>query len=166
MQQACFAAGCFWGVQHYFDQIPGVVESSVGYTGGIVENPSYEEVCQGTTGHAEAVLISFDADKVTYVDLVRHFFRMHDASQHNRQGLDVGEQYRSAIFTIDRSQYETAGRIADEYARETGRRVATVIEPLGPFYEAEDYHQQFTHKTGRGACHIPYAPLSRDSSVQ
>ena len=104
MQQAIFAAGCFWGVQYYFDQVPGVTKTTVGYTGGHTENPTYEEVCTHTTGHAEAVLLEFDPEQVSYETLCMQFFRMHDPTQLNRQGPDVGDSYRTAIFYFNEEQ--------------------------------------------------------------
>lgn len=159
MEKACFAAGCFWGVQFYFDQEPGVVASSVGYTGGHTESPTYEDVCYTNTGHAEVVLIEFDPSKVTYADLLRHFFRMHDPTTMNRQGPDVGEQYRSAIFYFNDEQRTVAERVKEELAQEFSDPIVTEITAAAIFYEAEDYHQKYTEKTGRGACHIPYKPL-------
>lgn len=159
MEQAIFAAGCFWGVQYYFDQVPGVMSTTAGYTGGTTEDPTYEEVCSHTTGHAEAVLIEFDDSKVSYETLCRHFFRMHDPTQLNRQGPDVGDNYRSAIFYITDEQREIAEKVAAEVQKNFKEPVVTQIEQAGPFYEAEPYHQKFTEKTGRGACHIPYEPL-------
>src|SRR5436190_1755755 len=113
MKQAIFAAGCFWGVQYYFDQVPGVTKTTVGYTGGTTENPTYEQVCSHTTGHAEAVLVEFDPAKVGYEVLVRQFFHMHDPTQLNRQGPDVGDDYRSAIFYGDEQQKQTATEVRD-----------------------------------------------------
>src|SRR3712207_964411 len=104
MEQAIFAAGCFWGVQYYFDQIPGIKETTVGYTGGVTENPTYDDVCSHTTGHAEAVLVQFEAGTVSFETLCRHFFRMHDPTQLKRQGPDVGDSYRSAIFYVTDAQ--------------------------------------------------------------
>ena len=114
MQKAIFAPGCFWGVQYYFDQVPGVITTTVGYTGGHTKNPSYEDVCSHTTGHAEAVLIEFEEDMVSYETLVKHFFRMHDPTQLNRQGPDVGDSYRSAIFYFDEAQKQIAEHILDK----------------------------------------------------
>ena len=156
---AIFAAGCFWGVQYYFDQVPGVIRTTVGYTGGRTENPTYEEVCSHTTGHAEAVLIEFDPGKVSYGTLCRHFFRMHDPTQLNRQGPDIGDSYRSAIFYSDAVQRETAERVREESRSAFDKPIVTVIGPAGPFYEAEDYHQKYAERTGRGMCHIPYEPI-------
>ena len=159
MSRAIFAAGCFWGVQYYFDQVPGVTMSSVGYTGGHVENPSYDEVCSHTTGHAEAVLIEFDPKKVSYETLVKQFFRMHDPTQMNRQGPDIGDNYRSAIFYEDDEQKRVAEKVRDTLQSSTQKRIVTQIVPAQTFYQAEDYHQKFTERTGRGMCHIPYAAV-------
>ncbi len=159
MQKAIFAAGCFWGVQYYFDQVPGVVKTTVGYTGGHTENPSYEQVCTHTTGHAEAVLIEFDPDKVSYETLVRQFFRMHDPTQLNRQGPDVGDSYRSAIFYFNDDQLQIAEQIKLELAPKIDKPIVTQIAPAEKFYPAEDYHQKYTERTGQGMCHVPYEPV-------
>lgn len=159
MEQACFAAGCFWGVQYYFDQVPGVVKSEVGYTGGDTEDPTYEEVCSHTTGHAEAVLLEFDASKVSYETLCKHFFRLHDPTQLNRQGPDIGDNYRSAIFYVNEDQKVVAEQVRDASQAAFKEPIVTQIEPLGPFYQAEEYHQKYAEKTGRGMCHIPYQPV-------
>ncbi len=161
MEEAIFAAGCFWGVQYYLDQIPGVTGTTVGYTGGEMEDPTYEEVCSHTTGHAEAVLLEFDTSQISFEDLCRHFFRLHDPTQFNRQGPDVGDQYRSAIFYVTDIQRETAERVRDELQSQYDQPIVTAIEKAGPFYRAEEYHQKFTEKTGRGMCHIPYASLEK-----
>jgi len=160
MEQAIFAAGCFWGVQFYFDQIPGVVKTMVGYTGGETENPTYEEVCAHTTGHAEAVWVEFDPDKVSYETLLRHFFRLHDPTQLNRQGPDIGDNYRSAIFYLNEKQQETAESVRNAAQAGFDEQIVTEITPAGPFYQAEAYHQKYAERTGRGMCHVPYAPLS------
>lgn len=158
-EKAMFAAGCFWGVQYYFDEVPGVISTVVGYTGGHVPNPTYEQVCTHTTGHAEAVLIEFDPDLVSYETLVKHFFRMHDPTQLNRQGPDIGDSYRSEIFYFNAAQRDTAEAVRKAAQEKWDKPIVTLIEPAGPFYEAEDYHQKFTARTGRGMCHIPYAPV-------
>jgi methionine-S-sulfoxide reductase len=160
MEQAIFAAGCFWGVQWYFDQVPGVLGTTVGYTGGTLENPTYEDVISHASGHAEALLIDFDTSKVSYETLVRQFFRMHDPTQLNRQGPDVGENYRSAIFYVTDEQKELAEKVIAELQSKYDNPIVTLVEPSGAFYQAEDYHQKFTERTGRGACHVDYAPLS------
>ncbi len=158
-QQALFAAGCFWGVQYYFDQVPGVVKSVVGYTGGHTENPTYEQVCAHGTGHAEAVLLDFDPEQVSYETLCRQFFRMHDPTQLNRQGPDIGDNYRSAIFYFDETQRQVAEQVKQEVASKFNQPIVTQIAAAGPFYEAESYHQKYAEQTGRGACHIPYEPI-------
>lgn len=160
MQTAIFAAGCFWGVQYYFDQVPGVIETEVGYIGGKVDNPTYEMVCSHTTGHAEAVKITFDPEKVSYRMLLKQFFRMHDPTQLNRQGPDVGDQYRSAIFYMDEDQKKQAREVIDELNQaQYGGKIATTLEKAAKFWPAEDYHQKYTEKTGHGMCHIPYVPI-------
>jgi methionine-S-sulfoxide reductase len=160
MNKALFAAGCFWGVQYYFDQVPGVTKTLAGYTGGDTENPTYEEVCSHTTGHAEAVLIEFDPEQVSYETLCRQFFRMHDPTQLNRQGPDIGDNYRSAIFYFNDEQKEVAKRVQREVQLKFKKPIVTKIDPAGKFYEAEAYHQKYTQKTGIGACHVPYQPIA------
>jgi methionine-S-sulfoxide reductase len=159
MDQACFAAGCFWGVQYYFDQIPGVTSTTVGYTGGTLEEPTYEDVCYRQTGHAEAVLVQFNTDEVDFQTLCKHFFRLHDPTQLNRQGPDVGDQYRSAIFLVNEDQRPVAESTLKDAQSNFNEPIVTNIEPLKEFYQAEDYHQKYAEKTGRGMCHIPYQPL-------
>jgi methionine-S-sulfoxide reductase len=158
---AIFAAGCFWGVQDYFDQVPGVIETEVGYTGGHIDNPTYEMVCAHGTGHAEAVKIVFDPKKATYQTLLRQFFHLHDPTQLNRQGPDVGDNYRSAIFYKDDAQKTAAAGIIKELD-ESGdykKPIATTLEPAAKWWPAEQYHQKFTQKTGVGACHVNYSPI-------
>jgi methionine-S-sulfoxide reductase len=161
MDQAIFAAGCFWGVQYYLDQIPGVKQTSVGYTGGETENPTYEDVCSHTTGHAEAVWIEFDPEKVSFETLVRHFFRLHDPTQLNRQGPDIGDNYRSAVFYLNEQQREVVEKVRDELWPNYKDPIVTEIEPAGPFYKAEDEHQKYAERTGHGLCHVPYEPLDK-----
>lgn len=156
MQKATFAAGCFWGVQYYFDQVPGVIETKVGYTGGHTENPTYQQVCTHTTGHAEAVEITFDEDIIPFETLVKHFFRMHDPTQLNRQGPDIGDQYRSAIFYDDDDQHVAAERVKLEVQPQFEREIVTSFEPKSTFYEAEEYHQKYSERTGHGMCHVDY----------
>lgn len=153
METAIFAAGCFWGVEQAFRQVKGVVDTAVGYTGGRTEDPTYEEVCSGRTGHAEAVKVTFDPDQVTYEELLDVFWAVHDPTQVNRQGPDIGTQYRSAIFTAGEAQAAQAAASRDALAarNRTGRAIATQIESAGPFYMAEDYHQQYFDKRGRAA---------------
>jgi len=158
-EQALFAAGCFWGMQYYFDQVPGVIKTTVGYTGGRTKNPTYEQVWHDNTGHAEATLIDFDPKKVSYETLIKQFFYMHDPTQLNRQGPDVGDEYRSAIFTMNNSQRAIAENIKVEEQPKHDKPIVTEITPASEFYVAEEYHQKFTEKTGQGMCHIPYKPL-------
>lgn len=157
MTQATFGAGCFWGVEAAFRQVPGVVETAVGYAGGAGENPTYEQVCTGTTGHAEVVQVEFDSEKVSYDALLDVFWACHDPTTLNRQGPDRGTQYRSAIFCDDDAQM-AAARASKERLAQSGkhaREIVTTIEPAGPFYRAEDYHQQYLEKRGQASCRLP-----------
>jgi len=150
-EKAAFAAGCFWGVEDAFMQLDGVSSTTVGYTGGHVENPGYREVCTDTTGHAEAVLVEFDPAKISYERLLDVFFQVHNPTTLNRQGPDVGSQYRSAIFFHSPEQEQQA-RAAKERLEKSGRfqrPVVTEIVPAAPFYEAEEYHQKYNQKHGR-----------------
>lgn len=157
--QALFAAGCFWGVQYYFDQVPGVVKTTVGYSGGHTKNPTYEQVCTHTTGHAEVTLVEFDPKKVSYETLVRQFFYMHDPTQLNRQGPDIGDSYRSAIFVMSENQKAIAEIVKEDEQSKYHKPIVTEIKPAGEFYVAEEYHQKFTEKTGRGMCHRPFKQM-------
>lgn len=159
MNKAIFAAGCFWGVQYYFDEVPGVIKTTVGYTGGNTENPTYEQVCFHKTGHVEAALLEYDNDLVSYATLVKHFFRLHDPTQINRQGPDVGDQYRSAIFCFDDTQQQIAEQVRAELAPGFDKPIATKIKLASVFYPAEDYHQKYAAKTGRGMCHVDYKKI-------
>jgi peptide-methionine (S)-S-oxide reductase len=157
LQTATFAGGCFWGVEDAFRRLPGVVATRVGYTGGRTERPTYAEVCSHTTGHAEAVEVVYDPDKVSYEDLVTAFFLdIHDPTQLNRQGPDVGDQYRSAIYVRGAEQREAAERIARRLDAESRfhRPIVTEIADAPRFWEAEEYHQQYFEKQGGGACHL------------
>ncbi len=159
-QTAIFAAGCFWGVQYYFDQVPGVISTEVGYIGGHTDNPTYEQVCSHTTGHAEATKMIFDPAKVSYGTLLKQLFRMHDPTQLNRQGPDVGDSYRSAIFYEDDKRKAAAQKIIDELNKEEfDGKIVTTLEPADKFWPAEEYHQKFTERTGRGMCHVAYEPI-------
>ena len=156
MAKATFAAGCFWGVEATFRQLPGVVSTSVGYTGGKVANPSYEDVCTDGTGHAEAVEVDYDPKKLAYDKLLEVFWENHDPTQLNRQGPDWGTQYRSAIFFHDPEQ-EAAALASKEKLGHSGRYskpIVTQIVPAVTFYPAEDYHQQYLEKRGLATCHI------------
>jgi peptide-methionine (S)-S-oxide reductase len=148
--EATFAAGCFWGVEADFRDIDGVLEATSGYTGGTKENPTYEEVCTGRTGHAEAVHVRYDPSRVGYGTLLDAFWKMHDPTQMNRQGPDVGTQYRSAIFyyTPEQKAEAEASKAALEASKQYSRPIATSIEPAGRFYPAEAYHQRYFEKRG------------------
>lgn len=149
MDKAVFAAGCFWGVEAAFRRLPGVVATRVGYCGGAVAEPSYEAVCTGNTGHAEAVEVTFKPEEISYEALLDLFWTCHDPTQIGRQGPDVGSQYRSAIFFADPAQEKTARAAkAALQAAATARPVATEITPLSAFHEAEDYHQNYIEKRG------------------
>ena len=156
MAKATFAAGCFWGVEAAFRQLEGVTATAVGYSGGKLPNPSYEDVCTGTTGHAEVVAVDFDPARVSYDDLLQVFWENHDPTTLNRQGPDVGTQYRSAIFFHTPEQREAA--VASKEKREKAgvhkRPIVTEILPAEPFYRAEDYHQQYLEKRGLATCRI------------
>ncbi|MEO6423572.1 MAG: peptide-methionine (S)-S-oxide reductase MsrA [Candidatus Nitrotoga sp.] len=155
MEQANFAAGCFWGVEAAFRLHPGVLETSVGYTDGNTVNPTYPEVCTGNSGHAEAVQITFDPAQVSYTQLLDIFWQCHDPTQRNRQGPDVGTQYRSAIF-FHSPQQETAAIASKSQQEKSGRFVkpiATEIVAASAYYLAEDYHQQYLEKRGQAHCH-------------
>ncbi|GAC1387203.1 MAG: hypothetical protein NVS1B7_5480 [Candidatus Saccharimonadales bacterium] len=160
MATAIFAAGCFWGVQYYFDQIPGVINTEVGYTGGHTTDPNYEAVCSHTTGHAEAVKVEYTESQVSYDELIIHFLRMHNPTQLNRQGPDVGDSYRSAIFYANELEKNTAEALIEQAQLSINDRIVTEVKPVGPFYRAEEYHQKYTERTGRGICHIAYQPIS------
>ena len=156
IRTAVFGLGCFWGAERLFWQLPGVVSTAVGYAGGTTPNPTYEEVCSGHTGHTEAVLVAYDPSKVSYEELLRVFWEGHDPTQGMRQGNDVGTQYRSATHWDGEDQREAAERSArmyEEQLRAAGYEpVTTEIAPAGPFYYAEDYHQQYLHKVPGGYC--------------
>jgi peptide-methionine (S)-S-oxide reductase len=156
MEIAIFAAGCFWGVEEEFRLLPGVISTEVGYTGGTTINPTYEEVCTSRTGHAEAVKIEFDPEKISYRQLLEVFFENHNPTQLNYQGFDVGPQYRSAIFYQNQAQKSEAEK-AKNTLQNSGkfkRPIVTKIQPSQPFYKAEDYHQKYLYKRGLDSCHI------------
>ncbi|OIP81101.1 peptide-methionine (S)-S-oxide reductase [Candidatus Peregrinibacteria bacterium CG2_30_44_17] len=152
--KAIFGAGCFWGVEQMFKTANGVIETEVGYTGGHTENPTYEGVCRGDSGHIESVSVTYDTAKTTYKDLVKFFFEIHDFEQKNGQGLDIGSQYLSVIFYCDDEQKEVAEKVISEL-RAKGYDSATKLEKATKFWPAEEYHQDYYAKTGGSAyCHI------------
>jgi peptide-methionine (S)-S-oxide reductase len=156
MAKAIFGAGCFWGVEAAFRQVEGVLATAVGYSGGRLENPSYENVCSGRTGHAEVVEVEYDPSKVSYEKLLDVFWENHDPTTLNRQGPDVGEQYRSAIF-FESPEQEAAARASKERLEKSGRykrSIVTEIEPASTFYRAEEYHQRYLEKHGLAHCRI------------
>lgn len=156
MEKATFGAGCFWGVEETFRQAPGVVSTAVGYMGGTTEHPTYEQVCSHTTGHAEVVEMTFDPAQITYDELLRLFWECHDPTQKNRQGPDVGTQYRSVIFVHSPEQERTARESLkrEEASGRYSRLLATEVVPASTFWRAEEYHQQYLAKRGRSSCHI------------
>lgn len=155
-ETAIFAAGCFWGTEGYFRQLPGVLATEVGYSGGVTGKPDYQAVTSGKTGHAESLRIDFDPQRITYRELLLHFFRMHDPSMRNRQGNDVGTQYRSAIFTIGDEQTVEARKVVEILStkRYFSRPIVTEIRQAGPFWSAEEYHQNYLEKNPGGYCHV------------
>ncbi len=157
METAILAGGCFWGMEDLFRKVPGVLETTVGYTGGATPNPTYETVSTGRTGHTEAIRVRFDPARVSYEDLIRFFFRMHDPTTLNQQGGDRGTQYRSAIFFHGENQKTAAERVKNEVER-SGKwsgAVVTEIAPAREFYPAEDYHQNYLEKNPNGyTCHF------------
>ncbi len=157
LERATFGAGCFWGVEAAFRAIPGVVDASVGYTGGTTDNPTYEQVCSGRTGHAEAVEVVYDPTQVTYDELLEAFWDNHDPTTPNRQGPDVGEQYRSAVFfhTPEQERKASATKASLDASGRFKRPIVTEITAAGPFHRAEDYHQRYLEKRGAASCHIP-----------
>jgi peptide-methionine (S)-S-oxide reductase len=159
-KKATFGAGCFWGVEAAFRQIEGVTKTEVGYEGGRLENPSYEDVCSHTTGHVEVVEVTYDPEQVSYDQLLGVFWGKHDPTQLNRQGWDIGDQYRSVIFVHDEEQRTAAERSKDNEQAAYRKPIVTQIEPAPAFYEAEDYHQQYLEKRGRSTCTAALAPVS------
>lgn len=156
MEKATFAAGCFWGVEATFRQIPGVTSTRAGYIGGHTENPTYKEVCTDRTGYAEAVEVEFDPSKVSYEELLKVFWENHDPTQVNRQGPDWGTQYRSAIFyhSPEQQAQAEASKQALDKSHRYSKPIATQVAPAPTFYPAEDYHQQYLEKRGLASCHI------------
>jgi peptide-methionine (S)-S-oxide reductase len=158
LESAYFAMGCFWGVERLFWQLPGVYVTAAGYQEGVTPNPTYEEVCSGMTGHAEAVLVVFDPKVISYADLLKVFWENHDPTQGMRQGNDIGTQYRSGIYVVNDAQAAEAEASKEAYQAALGKegfgKVSTEIAPAGPFYFAEDYHQQYLAKNPHGYCGI------------
>jgi len=162
-QLAIFAQGCFWGVEERFRKVPGVVATAVGYTGGTRDNPTYEDVCTHTTGHAEAVLVEFDPDRVTYQQLLDFFWKTHDPTSGDRQGPDEGSNYRSAIFTFGPQQLEEARASRKEAQARLADPITTEIAPAGRFWKAEEYHQQWDEKHGYLSCPVPHQARAKRS---
>jgi len=154
LARATFAAGCFWGVEDFFASLPGVTEAVSGYTGGTTTAPTYEQVCSGRTGHAEAVLVTYDPAVTSYGRLLEEFWRHHDPTTPNRQGPDVGTQYRSAVFFHDSEQEEQARESRRAHQARFGRPIVTEVVPATTFWPAEEYHQRYVQRTGHGACHV------------
>jgi peptide-methionine (S)-S-oxide reductase len=156
MATATFAAGCFWGVEQRLAALPGVTSTEVGYTGGTTDDPTYEDVCSHKTGHAEAVRLEYDPERISYPELLAHFFGTHDPTQSNRQGPDVGDQYRSAVFFHSPEQ-EQAARDAIEQLTESHvftRPVVTQVVPAGKWWRAEEYHQKYFEKHASFSCRV------------
>ena len=152
LKKATFGAGCFWGVEAAFRQLEGVTKTEVGYEGGTLDNPTYEDVCSHTTGHAEVVEVTYDPEQVSYDQLLDVFWAKHDPTQLNRQGWDIGDQYRSVVFFHDDEQREAALRSKAREQANWRAPIVTQVEPAQTFYEAEDYHQQYLEKRGRSSC--------------
>lgn len=157
LRKAMFGAGCFWGVEESFRQLPGVTDTKVGYSGGTLKNPTYKEVCTHKTGHAETVQVTYDPGKISYEQLLEHFWKMHDPTTPNRQGPDFGTQYRSVIFYFDKDQEKTARQLKDKLqaSGKFNRPIVTEIVPAQEFYSAEEYHQRYLQKRGKTSCEKP-----------
>jgi peptide-methionine (S)-S-oxide reductase len=160
-KKATFGAGCFWGVEAAFRQLDGVTKTEVGYEGGTLERPTYEDVCSHTTGHAEVVEVTYDPERISYDELLDVFWRKHNPTQLNRQGWDVGDQYRSVVFVHDEEQRAAAAVSKEREQARHRRPIATAIEPAQTFWAAEDYHQQYLEKRGRSSC----TPALRESAA-
>ncbi len=152
--RAIFAGGCFWGTEYYFQRAEGVLSTRVGYSGGHTENPSYKEVCSGTTGHAEVLEVVFDPARTSFESLARLFFEIHDPTQRDRQGPDIGSQYRSAVFYLDEAQKKVSEDLIDRL-KQQGLDVVTEVVPASTFWPAENYHQKYYDQTGKNPyCHF------------
>lgn len=160
VETATFGAGCFWGVEHFFAEVPGVLSTDVGYMGGSTEDPTYPQVCRGTTNHAEVVHVRYDPGRVSYESLVKLFFKMHDPTTLNRQGPDVGTQYRSVIFYYTDQQKDAAQAVIRQLTekRVFKRPIVTQLVPAGPFWRGEEYHQDYFNKNPGRSCHVNFSP--------
>lgn len=157
VEHAYFGGGCFWGVEQAFLNLPGVIDTEVGYAGGDDEDfaePTYKQVCSGDTGHAEVVHVMYDPIEISYEALVEEFFGLHNPTQFNRQGPDYGSQYRSIVLYVDDEQKEIAEEVKEGIQANFEKKVVTLVEPLSKFWKAEEYHQKYFLKNGGGACHI------------
>jgi peptide-methionine (S)-S-oxide reductase len=156
IEKAMFGAGCFWGVQSSFDKVKGVISTQVGYSGGNKVDPTYEEVCSGRTGHAEVILIQFDPEIVSYQELLMVLFKIHDPTTKDRQGWDIGKQYRSSIMYFDPKQKKIAMNVIEDLEKRKvfRRKIVTEVVPAGPFYRAEEYHQKYHEKHGMVGCPV------------
>lgn len=161
-EKIIFAGGCFWGVQYYFDQVPGVIKTVAGYTGGSVKSPTYEQVCKGDTGHTESVEIEFDPRQISLLELLKHFFRIHDPTRSDGQGLDIGDNYRPVIFYYTEEQKKVIEDYIDYLVKSSvyDKPIVTEVAKASKFWAAEGYHQKFAERTGRGVCHVDYEPLN------
>ncbi len=155
-QLATFGAGCFWGVEELYRELPGVIETAVGYEGGVMANPTYEDVCSHTTQHAEVVQVTYDPEKVSYEKLLEIFWNNHNPTTRNRQGPDIGDQYRSVIFYHSDEQKKSAelSKKTLEESKKFSSPIVTIVEPSQTFYKAEDYHQHYLAKNNLGSCHL------------
>lgn len=153
-ETAIFAAGCFWHIEEAFSKVKGVIRTRVGYTGGITKNPAYEQVSSGKTGHAEAIEVTFNPKEIAYKELLDVFWKVHNPTTLNRQGADIGTNYRSAIFYSDEKQKETAIKSKEEYGKGISRPIVTEIKKFDVFYPAEEYHQKYIKKHGNSSCNI------------
>lgn len=156
MKEIVFAGGCFWGVEEYFSRVDGVVETKVGYANGTKENPSYEEVCSGLTGHAEACYVKYDENTISLPELLTKYWEIVDPTVVNRQANDVGHQYRTGIFYIDSNDLETINKSKNNEQKNYDKSIVTEIKPLKCFYDAEGYHQRYLKKNPNGYCHIKF----------
>ena len=154
MKEIVLAGGCFWGVEEYMSRISGVIETKAGYANGTKENPTYEEVCTNTTGHAEAVYVKFDENIISLEDLVNRFWKIIDPTLKNRQGPDIGSQYRTGIYYIDEKDLPIIMKTYNEQNKKYHSKIVTEVEPLKIFYDAEEYHQKYLKKNPGGYCHI------------